>query len=272
MKEIGKLSDLRSLDVSGVPVGAAGLSHLKELRKLKRLVLSGAKIDAKAAVQLGGFVNLEELRLYECQITDELIERLKRLRKLRALSLHSCDGLGANGISRIGMLSRLDSLNLCATKGVEADAAFLHDMVQLRKLGLTAVATDAVLRQAKSLRELRELSVSLSEVDDAGFKDIAEMMNLEFLAADGTKITDAALKEIRGLTHLTYLSLADTAVTDEGIKNLYGMKELRMVILPSAKTTDDAVKRLQCQLPKCKVIRGKSGSPLIAGRGDSVRG
>ena len=232
MKEIGKLSDLRSLDVSGVPVGAAGLSHLKELRKLKRLVLSGAKIDAKAAVQLGGFVNLEELRLYECQITDELIERLKRLRKLRALSLHSCDGLGANGISRIGMLSRLDSLNLCATKGVEADAAFLHDMVQLRKLGLTAVATDAVLRQAKSLKELRELSVSLSEVDDAGFKDIAEMMNLEFLAADGTKITDAVLKEIRGLTHLTYLSLADTAVTDEGIKNLYGMKELRMVILP----------------------------------------
>ena len=97
MKEIGKLSDLRSLNVPGVPVGAAGLSHLKELRKLKRLVLSGAKIDAKAAVQLGGFVNLEELRLYECQITDELIERLKRLRKLRALSLHSCDGLGANG-------------------------------------------------------------------------------------------------------------------------------------------------------------------------------
>ena len=93
-------------------------------------------------------------------------------------------------------------------------------MVQLRKLGLTAVATDAVLRQAKSLKELRELSVSLSEVDDAGFKDIAEMMNLEFLAADGTKITDACLKRDTGLTHLTYLSSADTAVTDEGIQKL----------------------------------------------------
>ena len=73
---------------------------------------------------------------------------------------------------------------------------------RLRRLDIAVVATDSILREVAFIKNLRELSIDLSSVTDAGIKSISTMRKLEVLVASGSKITDAALRDVCKLTSL----------------------------------------------------------------------
>ena len=86
-------------------------------------------------------------------------------------------------------------------------------------LGSTKV-TDAVLKDLKELKQLRELSLN-GEVTGAGLKDLKELKELRKLSLNGTKVTEAWLKDLKELKQLRTLWLANTEVTDAVLKDLW---------------------------------------------------
>jgi len=79
---------------------------------------------------------------------------------------------------------------------------------------------DLVRELERKLKSLTMLDLDLTNVTDAGLKEIAELKNLTMLDLATTKVTDEGLKEIAKLNNLRFLRLDDTVVTDAGLKKL----------------------------------------------------
>lgn len=81
-------TELRWLDLSGLPATDAEIASLKNCGKLDQLFLDSTKITAAALPLIATqFPNLEELDLSNVQISDESLPVLGKLRKLKTLHL-----------------------------------------------------------------------------------------------------------------------------------------------------------------------------------------
>jgi internalin A len=80
--EVGRLTRLESLSLSGSSVSDAGLAHLKGLTKLSVLELSGTHVTDAGLEHLKGLTNLSELHIDGTEVTDAGLENLKGLTKL----------------------------------------------------------------------------------------------------------------------------------------------------------------------------------------------
>jgi Leucine-rich repeat (LRR) protein len=256
LRHLAALTDLRLLDLSGTAITAAGLAHLKGLTRLEWLSLSDCKLDAAMFAAIKQFDRLEDLYLDGSEVDGGAIGQLKGLKKIRSLSLSFCTGVTESSLRAIGGFSDLASLDVSGIKSVAKDVKFLRGLPALRRLDIGVVATDSILAEVASLKNLRELSIDICPVSDVGIKSIASMRKLEVLVASGTKITDAGLRLVCKLVNLRILDVADTAVTDAGITCLSKLEHLESVTLPGKTVTKEAVGKLQRQLLHCAIIRG----------------
>ena len=155
-------------------------------------------LDPNLAGRLGVFQRLQELYLGHCRVSDASIGKLTAPKGLRSLTFFFCTGFSENSFQQIGQFGDLEYLELSGTKDLTNGMKRLAVLPRLRRLILDGVATDAMLKNIGTLSNLRELSVSLSEVSDAGIRHLASLKNLEVLDLDGTKITDSGLTHLRG--------------------------------------------------------------------------
>ena len=70
-----------------------------------------------------------------------------------------------------------------------------------------------------------------------------------------TNVTDAGLKELSAFKNLKYLYLYGTNVTDAGLKELSALKNLTTLYLSRTQLTDAGIMELQKALPKCKISK-----------------
>lgn len=89
MKIVGKLHDLRELQLWNTQVSDDGLSELVGLRKLSLLNLYGTPFTSAALPHIAKLHSLERLQLSNTSISDENVELLAELSQLRYLSLPS---------------------------------------------------------------------------------------------------------------------------------------------------------------------------------------
>jgi internalin A len=80
--QVGRLTPLESLSLSGSSVSDAGLAHLKGLTNLSVLELSGTHVTDAGLAHLKGLSTLSELQLDGTQVTDAGLKNLKGLTKL----------------------------------------------------------------------------------------------------------------------------------------------------------------------------------------------
>ena len=73
------------------------------------------------------------------------------------------------------------------------------------------------------------------------------------LTLSNSQVTDAGLKELAGLKQLQTLGLSDTQVTDAGLKELASLKQLQTLVLGGTKVTDAGMQELQKALPKLRI-------------------
>ena len=66
------------------------------------------------------------------------------------------------------------------------------------------------------LESVRSLSLSETQITDAGLKEVAKLQKLEVLALDSTETTNEGLKEVTKLQRLQELYLNNTQITDAG--------------------------------------------------------
>jgi len=96
-----------------------------------------------------------------------------------------------------------------------------------------------------TMQQLEEINLWDSKVTDAGLKHLAKLKNLKSLGLRGTKITDAGLKELVPLTQLNRLELGGNfSITDAGMTTIAKIKSLRALDVYLTNVTDVGVKTL----------------------------
>lgn len=221
------LPGLEELDLSGCDqVSPAALARVTHLVRLRALDLSHTQADDETLAGAGELGHLERLRLSGCP-------EVSRLSPLAGLPLRDltlgCD-LGRDDLEALGTLTRLRRLVLqsCQVKG--QGLVHLAGLDELEELWLSGNA----LRGADLSHlpaNLRTLSLSQTEVDDASLAGLAHLTRLERLhLSNCERIEGAGLAHLAPLRALTWLDLALSRVSsDEGLARLpESLEELRL--------------------------------------------
>src|SRR6478736_4343704 len=86
-RKFGPFTNLEALDLVYCPIDDEGSKQLREMTKLRRLLLRDAVISDEGVANLKELVNLEQLDLGGTKITDRGIATLAGMNKLKKLSL-----------------------------------------------------------------------------------------------------------------------------------------------------------------------------------------
>jgi internalin A len=134
------------------------------------------------------------------------------------------------------------------------EAAYLKRLTNLTHLSLSRTqVTDAGLEHLEGLTNLISLDLSDTQVTDAGLEHLKGLTSLTVLGLSQTQITDAGLEYLEGLTNLTQLALSQTQITDAGLEHLEGLINLTLLYLNRTQVTTQGVERLRQALPNCDI-------------------
>ena len=124
-------------------------------------------------------------------------------------------------LTRIGLLTRLEHLDLSWTDADDSELACLTRLSGLTKLdlGFTRI-TD--LRPIAKMSQLEELDLSYTPVGDTGLLHLAGLTRLRKLCLDETRVSDAGMVHLKSLGNLNVLYMGETSVTDDGLFHLRG--------------------------------------------------
>ena len=115
MIHLGKLSKLRSLDLSYSKITDRGLLHLIKLRNLRKIYLRQTQVSNKGLKSLKNFRHLRILDLSGTNISDRGLAYLKKLPHLRVLDLSNTN-ISNKGLACLAELQNLYDLKLYSTK------------------------------------------------------------------------------------------------------------------------------------------------------------
>jgi len=182
------------LDLSGTEVTDAGLKAVAGLKNLSTLNLSHTLVKDGGGQEVTlppPWPTSTRIR-QRMQVTDGRLKELAPLKNLSTLFLDRTQ------VTNVGLRS-------------------------LREIGLLHalwVAQGKDGARPKSAEEVISLNLCLTQVTNAGLKDLAALKNLTTLDLYGLRVTDAGLKELAPLKNLTALSLNSPGVTGAGVVQL----------------------------------------------------
>ena len=225
------------------------------------IVISGVWNEHSIRTLLGNFTRSEtgdisHLALNSA-ITDAGLAHLKKLPKLESVSFSNTNITDAK-LAHLKELANLKTIDFRNTAITDAGVKELKSLTDLKKLdiGFHNNSSDQVveqLAQLKSLTNLNRLSLSWTNVTDAGLVQLKGLTNLRELDLSFTRVTDAGLVHLKGLTKLKTLFLGGKNITDAGLVHLKEMTNLQKLTLRGTKITDAGVAELQKALPNCKI-------------------
>ncbi len=115
--------------------------------------------------------------------------------------------------------------------------------------------TDAILRDVVSFRDLRELYVGNTQIDDAKVGIIKAALHLQHLELSDTKVTLAGLKELRSLSNLRSLDVRNIDIDDSAIEGLQILTQLTQISIDNKRISKEGRRRIQMALPRCHIIQ-----------------
>lgn len=148
-------------------------------------------------------------------IDDATLAHLAGLTGLRQLALYSSPEFKGEGLAHLSRLTALEAL-LLGHSGL----------------------MDNGLKYIASIRSLRRLDLSYTQITDAGLVHLRDLASLEKLTAYGVNITGNGFSALVGLDSLRELSLNHSAITDEGLGHLAKLKSLEKLSLYNTSTSN----------------------------------
>ncbi|MEJ7592016.1 MAG: hypothetical protein WKF77_10740 [Planctomycetaceae bacterium] len=217
--EAGSATDI---DLHKLTLTQETLGFLPELKSLRVLNLADSTFsDESLPVLEKVSPQLAQLDLRGCQISDKAAVVIARFTGLRALRLN-----GKNGQTNIG------------DEGVKALASS-KSLKVLALDDLTFVGTDG-LAALTGLKDLEELYVAGTIVDDDSCKLIAGFPLLKKLRLARNQVSDAALETLSVCSALEELDLSEDAlITDAGMAHLAKLRKLKKLNLWRVQISDD---------------------------------
>lgn len=152
LAHLARLVDLRSLSLPGATrVKGPGLTHLKSLKHLHRLDLTGTAIDDTDLKHLEPLPWLEDLRLGQTRVTSAGVARLKSLTNLKTIGLEQ-DAVSNDALLPLSELLYLERLILVGTRVDDRGLELLPRFPRLKSVELqgsqVTEAGVAALKQA----------------------------------------------------------------------------------------------------------------------------
>lgn len=223
---IGKLRNLEELYfiTTSPRFTPAGIAHLKNLKKLRKVDFSWAWVVPESVGYGRGYAD-EAMRQLAAILPDleslegtgilsaEGVKALATFRKLRVLDLMLKDRHhGYHGPTGLSYLSELDSLEELRVNGQDV--------------------SDADLTSIESLDHLKILRIMSTEVTDRGLASIRKLKQLEQLSLDA-RVTCGGVNQLNDLGHLRVLSVGihpnarSRVGVDELTLDLAGLQNLK---------------------------------------------
>lgn len=245
---VSRAGELRSLQLSEMPVSSSAIKRLCESDSLEVLKLSDCDIDFSEMLP---FANVRSLIICKSTISAETLHAICRSPKIKHLSLNGCDVdlAGFPGFGEMEQLVALELNGVSVTNSHLQDIAELKDLKQL-KLGETEI-TDAALVNLSSLDHLEELDLHNTEVSDTGVQFLTEIPSLKKLVLRRTAISNQSLYTVSSMKDLVKLDVRSTAISDDGFLALQGTK-LQELDICGTDTTEQALRNLG-QAPELSV-------------------
>ncbi|HUT11255.1 MAG TPA: PQQ-binding-like beta-propeller repeat protein [Thermoguttaceae bacterium] len=241
MVHVGKLTDLKALNVIYGGITDAGMTHIKNLKNLESLHLPGAMFTDAALVNIEGLTKLRGISLSGTTITDDSLVHLVGLPELEAINLADTAITDA-ALKRLEGYKQLSYLVLRGTKITDTGLEQLKSHANLARLSLegTRIAGHG-LESLEGMTQLQVLSLAETDIDDVGLSRLGKLTSLGELYLNDTRITDADLKHLAGLTNLTKLVLDGTGIRGPGLEHLSPLTRLEELYLCRAPMTDKGV-------------------------------
>ncbi len=167
------------------------------LTELRTLELSGIEIRDEDLLQLQHLTKLEQLALYSTTISQERFAYVGKLTQLEALDLYAT-GISDDGMRHLKNLTKLTYLSLCGEVHSGQGLKHLTNMQELRTLDLRRVnITDADLEPLGKLTSLENLYLSNTPITTSGLVYLFDLKKLRILDVSGCNIpTDHWIKQL----------------------------------------------------------------------------
>ena len=162
-------------------------------------------------------IQLEELELSTCHITEKILARVSKIQRLKCLELFPYRG---------------------SQYIIDDGLQHLVTMPELRELVLNNVS-DRGIRRLRGMPSLRVLSVSGRFITESGLKHVCTLTGLEELDLLGVPFTHAQLSHLTSLTNLKILTVEITHTTNDDPSWLSQMKGLEELEIKSDDAIDD---------------------------------
>lgn len=265
LASIGKLTSLEELYFICIATKFtdAGLAHLKNLRRLRRVEgLGSPGIDAEGLRHLAALPNLECID--DVELSAEAIAVLPSFRNLKAL--HFVGMMPPKGkpvplvdISGLANLTGLEDLFLASDRWAPEDLVVLGFLKALRRLRVMDDVTDENLATIGTLKKLEHLNLSgdgvtkrglnqlqgLTKLETLGVKvfsmtgpqidetplQLSSLKNLKTFSASGVLLVDADLASLAGMRHLEWLTLQNCTFSEAGLHHLQDLTALKILTI-----------------------------------------
>ncbi len=276
MAQLRTLSRLKGLSVRGFTDSHGFVAGLTGKTGLRRLWLSEAAVTDDEMAMIGGFADLEVLKLDGRNVTDRGFAHVANLTELSLLEM---PGVRITDLAPVADLVQLDLLVLAPARATPARSvpgpggpSSLGPLRRLTKvtqliLGDTRIE-DRELAVVAGLPMLYNLRIGGRGITEAGLARIAESKSLGCLALADTSIadlrplsprlhaistlwmensylTDAGIEPLSGKIRLTDLTIAGSRMTDAGLDHLASLTSLWRLRLDRSAITDAGLARLK---------------------------
>lgn len=197
LSPLGKLHELRSINVAGLPVGDKSMKFLSALKKLDTFRAERTDIGFPT-ISLLKDMPLIFLNVANCRaINDEALIEITKHNSLTSLKISWCKNLSEKGLNSLSQLSHLQYLDM---KNVP---------LQNSRLGFL-----------KNLPKLKQLVLDDTGANDQACKNLAGLSALEQLQISGTNFSDKSIPVLAKLKALKELHLGDSNISEAGIGDL----------------------------------------------------
>lgn len=221
LHSLSRMQNLNSIVLTRTNITDDGVAHLRDMRQLKELKLAGTKISDEGLQEVS-HLSLVTLDVSHTNAGPEIGRSLRTMRKLETLSLAGLDLDATDGFAWLSDLTKLQHLDLEATRigaNILDKVATLENLRSL-KLGNTPISNNEIKR-LKAIESLEYLDLSFTSVGSEGVMHLAKHPNLRWIQLWGTPVDDEAIPAFMSMPRLERLAVPGTEISQRGWEKMY---------------------------------------------------
>ena len=218
LAKIGRLKQLRKLNLSYTKISDLGLENLRPLRNVVSLNCYYCEYVSDGGIAfLKQWDKLEYLNLRGTEVTSKVFEHLAKMRKLKTLDV-GFSRVNDDGFDALASLEQLSELHIGGDKMSGLALPLLRLLPSLTYLDVNGsqrtdsgrwglMLSDLNAESLSALTQLRVLNIGGALVTDVGMKFVESLVELEELNLSRMDITAQALAPLAKLPKLRRLNV-----------------------------------------------------------------